>query len=358
MWSYVRGIAIVVLGFACALGAQAGPAMFDASFIIQGWGNDVTSGTVFPYNTAYLTRAVPLGHDCQSFYPYGPNGTPNPRYCTASVFRNGAPATGSGTLSTGTAMGTPASIMMPLSAFRITTTGFLPTYYPYLQSWTYATVYNAPGTFFAGGGPAFGLGSVIHSGMGQRAGTFIIHEGKNAFGGVMGLLGQIGAKFKAVVPGKAGTWTGIGVGGTLPPMGRPQYATPIGYTAMGKTIWQNPFTDTGMFTNNLDGAMSTYFAIHTATPWTTGSVSLYVLAGYFQTILHRAGHDTVTSGGVRNLQLVTPAVVHWLSPGATNHSGHIGILTMQIVPEARSLLLLAAGGGILALLYRAAHRRR
>ena len=52
---------------------QAGPALFSASFIMHAWGNEITSGTLYPYNSANWD-AVPLGHDCQSAYPYTPNG--------------------------------------------------------------------------------------------------------------------------------------------------------------------------------------------------------------------------------------------------------------------------------------------
>jgi hypothetical protein len=30
--------------------------------------------------------------------------------------------------------------------------------------------------------------------------------------------------------------------------------------------------------------------------------------------------------GIGNIQLVTPALTHWLSPALNNHTGHIGIL--------------------------------
>jgi hypothetical protein len=73
-------------------------------------------------------------------------------------------------------------------------------------------------------------------------------------------------------------------------------------------------------------------------------------------IMHAFGNDTTTTGGARNLQLVTPALTHWIGPGFQDHTGHIGILRLQIVPEPGALLLLAAGAGALALLRRGSRR--
>jgi len=44
----------------------------------------------------------------------------------------------------------------------------------------------------------------------------------------MGLLGAFGAKAKYVITGKVGTYVGTGTWAMVDPLGRPQYATPIG----------------------------------------------------------------------------------------------------------------------------------
>jgi len=59
-------------------------------------------------------------------------------------------------------------------------------------------------------------------------------------------------------------------------------------------------------------------------------------------------------GGVRKIQLVTPALTHW---SLSNHTGHIGILKIQ-VPEPNAVVLLAAGLGLLLALRRWAGRAK
>ena len=100
---------------------------------------------------------------------------------------------------------------------------------------------------------------------------------------------------------------------------------------------------------------STGSALGTGTAWTTGQVAVYAKAGAFTTILHRTGYDTTTPSGVRNIQLVTPGLTHWIEPGSEDHTGHIGILKLR-VPEPHGVLLLAADVGMLLLLRRVSRR--
>ncbi len=125
--------------------------------------------------------------------------------------------------------------------------------------------------------------------------------------------------------------------------------------ALGRNRWgmdtMNPYTNTGMFANAAGTKTVTYTAIATGTRWGTGSVTIYVEspAPSYITILHRAGYDTTTPGGVRNIQLVTPALTHWLNSGYRSSTAHIGVLKIQ-VPEPHAMLLLAVGVGVLAVL--------
>jgi len=357
----VLAIGALVLGF--ALSAQAGPAMYSGSFHFEAWGNDITTGTMSPYNTSTFL-AAPLGYDCQHADPYTTYGAPRSRYCSPAITRKGHPATGpfpggASMISTTGAGGVGAGITMPKSAIGISgVTGFLATYYPYLQSNTYATFVNDAGSFFAGGGPAAGLGQKMKTGMGQTAGGWIINEGANGFGGAMGLLGKYGAHVKYVVPGVAGTYIGTGSWNMVVAIGRDFKATPTGFTGMGKaTNWLNPHDAGNVYVNNYNGKMSTLASRGTGTRWTTGSVTLYATAGVFTTILHRAGYDTTTGMGVRNIQLVTPTLTHWIGPGFQTHTGQMGMLKLQIAPEPGAALLLATGGAVLALLYRMSRRR-
>jgi len=336
------------------------PSLFQTSFIIHAFGNDVTTGTTDPFNTDVFF-AMPLGTNCRdgrswTWTPSYSDTTPAPYYCHKTTRQRGQPATGRGLL--GIRGQSPASLWLSPSAFDVTAMGFLPSGYPYLQSHTYATFANGPGSFFAGGGPAAGKGIHSHKGGGQRAGRWIIREGSSGFGGALGLLGKLGATGKWVVTGKVGTYEGGASWNMVPALGRSQYATPIG-TFMGKaTRWQNPYTNTGMYTNNVNSNQSTPELRGTGTPWTTGSVTLYATQGFFTTILHRAGYDDRTPLGSGRIQLVTPALTHWIGDRRPDdHTGHIGILTLEVVPEPGKIALLAIGLGTLIALRRWGRRR-
>jgi hypothetical protein len=350
-------IAALLVALAATSGAaRAGPAMFSASFIMHAFGNDVTTGSASPSNTSTFT-ALPLGYDCRSSDPSWPKGTPRPHYCSQAIRQRSHPATGpfpggAPSISTTGAGGVGAGIALASSAFGVAgVTGFLPVY-PFstapLQSNTYATFVNAAGSFFAGGGPAAGLGQVTKTGTGSRRGSWILHEGARGFGGAMGLLGRLGARVKYVVSGVVGTWVGTGSWNMIPALGRVPYATSTGFTSLGAASnWLNPHVDTIVYTSSYWGGRSTLVVRGSGTPWTTGSVTLYATAGIFTTILHRAGYDTTTvnstSRVVRNIQLVTPALTHWTGLGFADHTGHIGILKLTIAPEPGAWLSLALG---------------
>ena len=59
---------------------------------------------------------------------------------------------------------------------------------------------------------------------------------------------------------------------------------------------------------------------------------------------------------MRNIQLVTPALTRWISPsGYTDYTGHIGILSLQVLEPGR-VVLLAASMAVLVLLQRSRRR--
>lgn len=341
----LRLVAFAALLTAFAAPAHAAPEMFQASFIMHAFGNDVTSGAAYPYDTDVFF-ALPLGHNCQDASRYTTNGAyPAPHYCYPTTLQAGRPATGSGTLSVGT--GSPASIMLPQSAFGITTVGFRPLLPSYLQSDTYATFVNASGAFFAGGGP----GSILRyygCGPGPTLCPLVIQNGEHKFGGAMPLLGRFGGALKYTVSCVSGTYAGTSSWNMIQALGRRAFH--------GDTM--NPYTNTGMFYNAVAGRTATYSKYGRGTLWTTGMVAVYAEQTYFTTILRRTGYDNRTPGGFGNIQLVTPALTYWdgKNTGYWDDTGHIGILTIQ-VPEPRAALLLAAGVGALMGLRLASRRR-
>jgi hypothetical protein len=367
----LRPLAVGVFALGFALSAQAAPEMFEASFLFHAWSNDVSSAAPATTPTWAISNywtAAPLGYDCQHADKYTVNGAAASRYCEPAKMAKGHPATGMWSRSVGT--GTPPRITLQqsylgvqlnaLPAGSVTSTpnccrGFLITFPPYIQSFTYATFVNAAGSFFAGGGAAAGAGYKNYT-YGQNRGTWRIRAGANAFGGAMGMLGKYGAKGKWSEAGQPTFYEGISSWAMVPDMGRPVYNTIIGETPMGKAyIYQNPFTKTAMwyaFTKNGGTNTSTLTAQGFGTLWTTGQVGELALGGEYATSIWRTGYDNRNASGIGRIQLVTPTITHWLSVGGglDTHSAQVGLLTIQ-VPEPGAVLLLAAGGGILGLLY-------
>ncbi|MHC4503982.1 MAG: PEP-CTERM sorting domain-containing protein [Planctomycetota bacterium] len=360
----------LLLTFGLASSAQAAPAMFAASFIFHAGGNDISSGASSPYSTNDWT-ALPLGYDCQHASPYTSYGAPSSRYCTPSARQRGHPATGPTATAWGRGVapsrsigtGTPPKITMQQSDFGValtsTTRGFRPTLTPLLQSFTYATFVNAAGSFFAGGGAAApaGTGYNNRTGMGANTGTWRIVAGKNAFGGVMGLLGKYGATGKlTLMKGTVTyTYTGTSSWAMVPPVGRPYKGTVKSYSPKGMPYWWNPYSKTDMWYSPA-GAVTTINAIGVGTLWTTGQVGAFAKTGAYHTSQWRTGFDNRTVGGKGSIQLVTPTLTHYLSPGFNNHTAQIGMLRIM-VPEPGAVLLLAVGAGVLVLLHRVSRRR-
>jgi hypothetical protein len=373
----VKALAVGILAMGFALTAQAAPEMFEASFVWHAWGNDISSGATSPY-AANTWTAAPLGYDCQHAEPYTVNGNPSSRYCEKSILRRGHPATGMWTRSLITT-GTPPRITLQQSDFGIhlytnpagwptqtdTNTphccrGFLITFPPYIQSWTYATFVNAAGSFFAGGGAAAANGYVNKSPKNPAtAGTWRIRAGKNAFGGIMGMLGKYGYQGQFTQTGRPSIARGTSTWPIPQVVGRPLYNTIIGYGEMGTTLYRNPYSGTAMwYRTTAMGAVkvSTYLAVGSGTLWTTGQVGNFAKTGAYYTSFWRTGYDNRTPSGVGNIQLVTPTLTHWLSPGWNSHTAQLGMLTLK-VPEPSAVLLLAAGAGALVALRRMRPRK-
>jgi len=337
-------IAATLLTLGVGSAAQAGTAMFQASFLMHAWGNDVTTGSSYPSNTSVFVP-MPLGtkRTRSTVRCTPPGGLSDANPCPP-VSQRGRPATGMGTISVATTGTGPAPIALPQSAFGVTTVGFWPirstVYRPGTHYTTYATFVNEAGSFLPYGGPATTYSFTFTV---TGVGTVFIKQGPNAFGGAMGLLGKLGAREVLYAAGT--TFTGSMSWNMIRALGR-GFGDP-----------DRVFTNTGRFVNAAGTQTSTYTLTAWGTEWTTGSVTLYAKAGTFTTILHRAGYDTTTPGGVRNLQLVTPVLTQWIdSYGTQAPTGHIGILTLQVVPEPRAVLLLAVGAGVLVVLRRVSRR--
>ncbi len=88
-------------------------------------------------------------------------------------------------------------------------------------------------------------------------------------------------------------------------------------------------------------------------PWTTGTAQVTALTGPQVTVLERAGYDNRTPNGAGTIQMVSPMLARWTNSFGDFHTGSIGVLKLQFVPEPGAWSMLAAGSAALGLLYRA-----
>ncbi len=98
---------VFIVGFASA--AWAGTAQYSGSLIIQGFGNDMTGGTTYPFTTNVFL-GHPFGITCNPYYG------PGTKICggTDQSAQDGSPLTGSGTA--GVTDTSPAAFTLPQSA--------------------------------------------------------------------------------------------------------------------------------------------------------------------------------------------------------------------------------------------------
>ena len=274
-----------------------------------------------------------------------------------------ASATGSGSISVSSISGIFGSIALPQSAFAVTT-GALTWWSANETSFnvTYATFANDAGSFFSGGGPAAGMGTLSHTAGGTLGGRWVIFEGKkhfDAFGGALGMLGKLGAYAQFAVDdgkGQPNVFNGSTSWNMIRALGR-SGLDPL-----------NPYTNLGVFTSTKNPMNTTLrLKFGSGTGWTTGTAKVYVETGAFTTSISVQGYDTWVVADYsfphpprnwRYLQLVTPGLTHWRGAGGNNDSGHIGVLRLRIdTPEPGPVLMLAVGAGVLALLHRVSRRR-
>jgi hypothetical protein len=312
--------AVALLGFSTA--AQAGPRLYSGTISIHAFGNDT-----FGYYTAF-----PLGDFCNTVH------NPFATTCYIATLRQGKPLAGSDTANVeGTS---PASFQLNALGMKRTTSGSVLPAPPYPYSVTMATLANAAGSFRSGSGP--GTFSIFKAPLGGRV---LVMPGSNGFGGVMRLLGSAKAfgRYENSQLISIGTWNNLWsvIGGQSTALYGMRTAS---YTAT--------FSLPNLMTS------STTMAYATGFPWTTGKVVVSARTGPFNTYFARTGYDNRTPMGSGTIQLVSPQLTHWTAafhPPRT--TGAIAIMRLHFVPEPGAWLLLAAGLGFLAVLYRVRTRR-
>ena len=372
----LSAFALLALVVGVSTSAQAATPMYVlGKLTIPSFGNDTITGTYSSpgapfYSYNYL--GVPFGQDCNWAHGSRTVASASAPYisyyqCFATSSyqsaHDGSPLLGTGIVSITAGAGANPDFSLPASRLSVnlgsfptqfTSTDFVKkpvngvpggsfSYYPpYIYSYTYADLKNAAGNFFAGGGP--GNKTFNATVGGTAAGTLVTQAGANKFGGTMNLLGKFQSHFAYSISGGLSVgpdnwlvdWMGAGT------------VTPSGAVNVLTT------TDTGTNRHNVLMAQNTVYMAASAFPWTTGTATAHATRGPFYTKMARAGYDNRTAGGAGNIQMVSPMLTHWQTPGAglDYETGSIGVLTLTFAPEPSSAMLFVAGVSLLGLVYR------
>jgi hypothetical protein len=217
--------------------------------------------------------------------------------------------------------------------------------YPYVYSYTYATLRNDAGVFGKGQGP--GSASLTYGGtaMGGYDARIVVKEGAAKFGGTMRMLGALTTKVCYFRNG------GCSLGGNN-----------WRYEAVGASAFttMSP-TGGGALVSGYEATYNAYY-YHTALmqkstimvegerfPWTTGSVTVLATGrGPHKTVHYGHGYDNRTpTSGKGTIQLVTPVLTRWLQPCCNFETGGVGVLRIKFIPEPNTWMMLVAGVSLL-----------
>jgi hypothetical protein len=217
--------------------------------------------------------------------------------------------------------------------------------YPYLYSYTYATLRNDAGVFGPGEGPgSFNL--VYNNVFGTRPLARInVKQGAVKFGGTMKMLGALTTKVCYYRNGGCSwadraNWRYEAIGAAANTSG--------GLVTGGYLVTTTvPFYHPDLRQSSITELFGYRF------PWTTGSVTVTATArGPHKTVHYAHGYDnrnTTTPSGKGMIQLVTPLLTRWLSPAVNFETAGIAILRIKFVPEPQAWVMLVAGASLLGL---------
>ena len=213
--------------------------------------------------------------------------------------------------------------------------------YPYVYSYTYATLRNDLGIF----GPGYGPGSFTIDEGNPPLNSIKVTQGAAKFGGTMQMLGALTAK--ACYYWNQGCSLGQGVDWLYDAIGASGVGTNGGVVTAGyKASTQVFYYHTAL------GVTSTVDIIGSRFPWTTGSVTVTAIGrGPHKTIHYAHGYDnrnTTTPNGMGTIQLVSPLLTRWRQPGLSIDTGGIGIFRIKFLPEPQAWAMLVAGASLLA----------
>ncbi len=287
---------------------------------------------------------------------FTPAGQPNTYSCGAQstdgfggpgLAQLGKPLTGRwSATTTGTQRGgfsfasAPATVPVGLTmGFRVTgLVGEFGNTYPYLYSYTYATLRNDVGNFGPGQGP--GSFNIVSGKGGDRFASINVKQGKAKFGGTMQLLGAMTTKVCYWLAAYGGGCS-LGVNNWRYEAIGAEAQTSGGVVTVGAI-----YTHYEKYYNTRQGGYSAITAEGSRFPWTTGSVTLTALGrGPHKTIHYAQGYDnrnTSTSKGLGTIQLVSPVLTRWF--GYVDYeTGGIAVLRIKFLPEPQTWAVLVAG---------------
>jgi len=419
-------VGLLSVGIAAATTAQAGTQLFEGSWIIKAFGNEITTGT--GESGYYQNSGIPQGAQCNNYIPrcpftstpilsamgnkWGPlagtltgvspfctpwaswdggsatmrpakgatakttmfgglipplyrnpqffssGGAPNATSCSAAstvsggpgIVQKGYPVIGTFTaITTGNQLGgfnfgkAPATGSVGLRVTGLV--GEFAASYPYIYSYTYATLRNGVGTF----GPNYGPGSftVAHTYGAVPVAKIQVKQGANKFGGTMEMLGALTTK--ACYYSANGCWLG-GNDWKYNVAGASGAMTSAGVVIAGYiTTYTAVYYHTGLMTP------STFIGVGSRFPWTTGTITVTAKGrGPHKTVHTEHGYDnrnTTTPYGKGTIQMVTPLITKWF--GIENYeTGGIGILRIKFIPEPQTWAMLLAGASLIAVGHR------
>jgi hypothetical protein len=324
-------------GMFAPLGGSQSMALFCAPWTT--WqGNGTTARPAKGYTAHYtgMTEGkIPPLYRNPAFFTAG--GEPNTTFCTATS--TGATAGGKGLVQAGNPIvGTWAATTTtggalffgaaPAGAAGIRTTGQLGEFaaiYPYVYSYTYATLRNQTGVFGPGSGP--GDFSVKKYQGANTIARMKVTEGSAKFGGTMTMLGALTSKVCYYRNGgcSVGTihWRYDAIGTSA--------LTSNGVVTNGYVVTYRPYSCYCPATTG--SCCSTRMVEGSRFPWTTGAVTVTATGrGPHKTVHYAQGYNNRTPiYGIGTIQLVTPTLTRWLQPAVNFETGGVGILRIKFL---------------------------
>ena len=417
-------VGLLSVGITAATTAQAGVQLFEASWTVKAFGNEITGLT--GESEFYEATGIPLGVQCNQYaprcpflstptsgmgkfaplggtlggkspscYPWddwqgagtsvrpakgatattmgkaipplyrntrfftSPSGLPNATTCShlstdgsggKGLVQAGVPVAGTWqATTTGTQLGgfnfgpAPAS---GSAGVRVTgQVGVFNASYPYVYSYTYATLRNDLGVF----GPNYGPGSfnIAYTDGGTTVASIMVKQGAAKFGGTMQMLGALTTKACYYWAGGCSLgennwkYDVIGASGVM--------------TLAGVVTGGYITTYTALYFHSAMGQTSTNTVVGSRFPWTTGTVTVTAIGrGPHKTVHYEHGYDnrnTTTPSGKGTIQLVTPIMTRWFG-AKTYETAGIGILRIKFIPEPQTWSMLFAGAMLLGVGHR------